>query len=445
MRTLPHNLEAERTVIGAMIISKNAVDESLRLLSSSDFYANEHQIIFQTIQDIVLNSQPIDIKSITTALVEKNEIDNVGGVEYLTSISQAVFSSSNINYFIDIILDNSLARRLINVSEQIASKGYEGVETINDLISNAEREILEVTRNRRTTDFKESKDIMKEVHENLVELSKNKSGITGVPSGYPAIDNLTNGFQKGDLIILAARPSVGKTAFALNLAQHAAHLSDKPVAIFSLEMGADQLVKRMIAAVGRIEGNKLRNGQFSERDWLKFSKASVTLSKDKIFIDDTPGIKVMEIASKCRKLEREQGLGMIIIDYLQLISGPDNSRESRQVEVSEISRSLKGLARELNVPVIALSQLSRGVEQRTDKRPMMSDLRESGAIEQDADIVSFLYRDDYYNRDDSTEPGVVELIFGKHRNGATGTVYLSFEKDYNKFLSFDTHHESVEE
>lgn len=437
MRSLPHNIEAEQTVIGAMILSRNAIDEALGAITGSDFYAKEHQIVFNAIEDLITNLTPVDMTSLTTHLVEKNELDSVGGVEYLTSISQSVFSSANINYYLDIVLEKALLRRLIDVSEKIASKGYEGIESTNDLIQDAEKDILEVTRNRRTSDFKNSKEIIKEVHDNLVELGRNKEGLTGTPTGFDEIDKLTNGFQQGDLIILAARPSVGKTAFALNLAQNAAHLGKKPVAIFSLEMGADQLLKRMLSSAGRIEGNKLRNGQLTDEDWLKYSKASTILSNDPIYIDDTPGIKVMEIASKCRKLEREQGLSLIVIDYLQLITGSDRSRESRQVEVSEISRSLKGLARELKVPVVALSQLSRNVESRTDKRPMMSDLRESGAIEQDADIVAFLYRDDYYTKDDSEAPGIVEVIFGKHRNGATGDIKLSFEKDINKFNNID--------
>ncbi|MEG0283668.1 MAG: replicative DNA helicase [Erysipelotrichales bacterium] len=437
MRTLPHNVEAEQSVIGAMILSKNAIDEALTILSMNDFYVEQHRITFEAIENLIDNRMQVDISSLTAYLVEENKLELAGGVEYLTNISQSVFSSASISYYLNIVQENALARRLINVSEKIASKGYEGVESIADLIQDAEKEILEVTRNRRTEDFKMSKDVLKEVHENLVELQNRKDGLTGVPTGFEELDHLTNGLQKGDLIILAARPAVGKTAFALNLAQNAAHLSQKPVAVFSLEMGADQLIKRMISATGRIESSKLRNGQLSEEDWLKYSRASTILSNDPIYIDDTPSIKVMEIASKCRKLEREQGLGLIVIDYLQLIQGSDRSNESRQVAVSEISRSLKGLARELKVPVIALSQLSRSVEQRNDKRPMMSDLRESGAIEQDADIVTFLYREDYYENEESDQTGLVELIFGKHRNGATGTIKLSFEKEISKFNNIE--------
>lgn len=433
MRTLPHNIEAEQSVIGAMILSKSACDISMSQLDLSDFYLAEHQLIFEATRKLVGENIPVDITTLTSKLVDTDTLSRVGGVEYLTKLSQSVYTSANINYYIDIVLEKALLRKLIDISEKIASKGYDFQDNLVDLIQEAEKQFLEVTRNRKTKDFKSSKDVLKEVHENLLELSKNKQGLTGTVTGFRDLDQITHGFQGGDLIILAARPAVGKTAFALNVAQNAAHLNKKPVAIFSLEMGADQLVKRMISAAGRIQSTVLRNGQLSDEDWLKYSKAASMLSNDPIFIDDTPGIRMAEISSKCRKLEREHGLGLIVIDYLQLIVGSDKSRESRQIEVSEISRELKALARELKVPVIALSQLSRSVEQRADKRPMMSDLRESGAIEQDADIVAFLYRDDYYNPEDET--GQVELTIGKHRNGATGKVILSFEKEINKFTN----------
>lgn len=436
MRTLPHNVEAEQYVLGSMIISTNAAKEAIGILSADDFFLDDHQVIFNAIEALIMEQIPVDVTTLTSRLVDQNQIDQVGGVEYLTKISSAIVSSSNIKYYIDIIMDKSLLRRLIHTTEMIASKGYENLEDIDNLIQDAEKNILNVTRNRRVSDFKSSQEVLSAVHDNLVALSKNAGKITGIPSGFRDIDNITNGFQNGDLIILAARPSVGKTAFALNIAANAAHQTQKPIAVFSLEMPAEQLVKRMLSATGRIDGTKLRNGQLDEEDWLKYSKATSILSNDPIYIDDTPGIKVNEIASKCRKLEREHGLGMVIVDYLQLIVGNTSSRESRQQEVSDISRALKGLARELNVPLIALSQLSRSVEQRSDKRPMMSDLRESGAIEQDADIVAFLYRDDYYNHEEDNElAGIIEVIIGKHRNGATGDVKLSFEKDINKFVN----------
>lgn len=449
MRSLPYNAEAERSVLGMMLNSRYAIDQALTSLSASDFYLLEHQVIFENIVKLVEHATSVDIKTITTSLMEENKLEDIGGVEYLVDISQAVVSSANIDYYIKIIIDNALGRKLISVAEQIVSKGYENNEDINDLVQSAEKDILEVSRNRKTTDFKTTSEVLINVHEHLEELRKHHGGLTGIPSGFKYVDLLFNGFQPGDLIILAARPSVGKTAFALNIAQQAANLSQKPVAFFSLEMGAESLVKRMISAVGRIDANKLRTGQFNEDDWLKYSKASSVLANDPIYLDETPAIKVSEIASKARKLEREHGLGLILIDYLQLISGPSSSRESRQLEVSEISRSLKGLARELNVPVIALSQLSRNVEQRADKRPMMSDLRESGAIEQDADIVAFIHRDDYYNKDiaeidedntireENDNVVITELIVAKHRNGPTDTIKLSFEKKFNRFTSLE--------
>ena len=443
MRSLPHNIEAEQTVLGAMILSRNAVDVALQSLSSDYFYSKEHQLIFSAMEHLVTNQMSVDISTLTTYLVEKNQLDSVGGVEYLTNIFQAVYSSANIEYYVRIVSEKALIRRLIEISEKLASKGYEDSENASDLVQEAERKIVEITSFQKLSDFKKSKDVALEVRDQIKEISKMKDGFTGVRTGFTGIDRLTNGLQKGDLIILAARPSVGKTAFALNLAQNAAHLDKTPVAIFSLEMGAEQLVKRMLSAVGRIEGSKLRDGRLDSEDELRLGKAIDTLSKNQIFIDDTPSLKVIEIASKCRKLQREHGLGLIVVDYLQLIAGSDNSRESRQLEVSEISRSLKGLARELKVPVVALSQLSRAVEQRSDKRPIMSDLRESGAIEQDADIVAFLHRDDYYNADESDFPGQVEVIFGKHRNGATGVITLTFEKDYNKFLNLENRYDNL--
>lgn len=446
MRSLPYNVEAERAILGMMLNSRFAVDQTLTSLSKEDFYLLEHQVIFENIERLVNESTPIDIKTLTTALMQDNKLDDIGGVEYLVDISQAVVSSANIDYYLKIIIDNSLGRKLINVAEKIVSKGYENSEDINDLVQSAEKEILEVSRNRQTSDFHTTPEVVKEVHEQIVALSNHPGGLTGTPSGFKYVDQLLNGFQPGDLIIIAARPAVGKTAFALNIAQQAAHASQKPVALFSLEMGAESLVKRMLSAVGRIDASKLRSGQLSDEDWLKFSKASSILVKDPIYLDDTSGIKVSEIASKVRKLEREHGLGLVIIDYLQLISGPSSSRESRQLEVSEISRSLKNLARELNVPIIALSQLSRSIEQRADKRPMMSDLRESGAIEQDADIIAFIHRDDYYNKEDDGNDDqeknanpvlITDLVVAKHRNGPTGTVQFSFEANYNRFTSLE--------
>lgn len=445
MRSLPHNIEAEQNVLGAMILSRNAVDIALQGLSSNYFYSPEHQLIFAAIEHLVNHQMSVDISTITTYLVENNQLDAVGGVEYLTDIFQAVYSSANIEYYVKIVSDKAQVRHLIEIGEKIASKGYEDSESASDLVQEAEKRMLEISGFQKLKDFKKSKDVALEVRNQIREIARIKDGFTGVRTGFTGIDRLTNGLQRGDLIILAARPSVGKTAFALNLAQNAAQLGNATVAIFSLEMGAEQLMKRMLSAAGRINAAKLRDGKLEADDELRLGTAIDALSKNNIYIDDSPSIKVIEIASKCRKLQREQKLDLIIVDYLQLISGADNSRESRQIEVSEISRSLKALARELEVPVVALSQLSRAVEQRKSKnnRPIMSDLRESGAIEQDADIVMFLHRDDYNNSEENEAISQVEVIFGKHRNGATGVITLTFEKDINKFLNLEHRYENL--
>lgn len=438
MREIPKNIEAEQNVIGGMILSKYAIEEATGKLNAGSFYIKEHQIIFNAIVHLFENRQMVDIRTVTTYLVEQNQLEMSGGVDYLAQIADKVMTTANINYYIDIVADRALARRVIEVSEQIASEGYENEGEIADYLSRAESTILDVIRSRQTTDFQSSEQVIDVITKKLDHLANNPTGITGIQSGYKYIDRVTNGWQPGDLIILAARPGAGKTAFALNMASNAANLSKKPVGIFSLEMPSEQLMSRIIAAEGRIEGQKLRTGQFEQEDLLKYATATERLKSSPIFIDDTAGIKVSEIASKCRKLERENnGLGLIIIDYLQLITGSGNYKDNKVQEVSEISRSLKLLARELKVPIIALSQLSREVEKRADKRPMLSDLRDSGSIEQDADIVCFLYRDDYYTKEDSEFPGLVEFIIAKHRNGGLDTITLNFEKEINKFNHID--------
>lgn len=332
-------------------------------------------------------------------------------------------------------------RRLIETAEQIAEEGFDSASELDEIMDKAEKEILEVTRSRRTTDFKSSKQVVNEVINEVIKLRDAKGGVTGIKTNYHVLDNITNGFQRGDLIILAARPSMGKTAFALNLALNAALLNPGAIAIFSLEMPAEQLMKRILSAKGRVEGNKLRTGFLNNDEFNKLSEAANEIMACKLFIDDSAVVKMGDIFSKCRKLKSEHGLDLVVIDYLQLISGNSRgSSDNRQQEVSDISRALKALARELEVPVIALSQLSRSVESRQDKRPMLSDLRESGAIEQDADIVMFLYRDEYYNRDkdpDNTEPDRTEINLAKHRNGATGQVELAFDKSYNAFYNYN--------
>ncbi len=437
MRQTPNSLEAERSVLGGMLISKHAVNEALSHLDEHDFYQSNHQLIFHAIGIVSQKNIPIDLTTITNQLSDLQQLDQVGGIEYLVELSGYVPTTANIKYYIDIIKEKSVLRSLIDKAGNIIDQAYDEVEDVAAYIEEAEKQILEITRNQHTGEFRTVKDVVQSVWEKTQELMGASTNITGLKTGFHDLDAMTSGFQRGDLIILAARPSVGKTAFALNVGQRVAKLNDASVAIFSLEMPAEQLVTRMLSSVGRLEGQRLKTGDVKDEvTWNKYLAACSELRSYRMFIDDSPSVKIGEIHAKCRKLKQEQGLDLVIIDYLQLINGNGKSKENRQQEVSEISRSLKALAREMEVPVIALSQLSRSVEQRQDKRPMMSDLRESGAIEQDADLVAFLYRDEYYDREKQTqEASEVEVILGKHRNGPTGTVTLMFEKKCNAFLN----------
>jgi len=378
----------------------------------------------------------IDVVTVTEELSAKKEIEDVGGLSYLLELANAVPTAANVAHYAKIVEEKALLRRLIRVATKIVEDGYTREDEVEALLGEAEKKMMEVANRKNAGDFKHVKDVLVETFDNIEKLQSQKGDVTGIPTGFRDLDNITAGFQRNDLIIVAARPSVGKTAFALNVAQSVAVQARENVAIFSLEMGAEQLVMRMLCAEGNIDAQVLRTGALTTEDWGKLTMAMGSLSNSGIFIDDTPGVRINEIRAKCRRLAQEHGLGMILIDYLQLIQGSGKPGENRQQEVSEISRSLKGLARELKVPVIALSQLSRGVEQRQDKRPMMSDLRESGSIEQDADIVAFLYRDDYYDKE-SESKNMIEIIIAKQRNGPTGTVTLAFKKEFNKFINVD--------
>jgi replicative DNA helicase len=387
-------------------------------------------------------SESIDLITLKAEIEKSNSLEDVGGLTYLTELSQASPSAASIAYYAKIVDDKATLRNLIQTASRIVTKGFEQDEDVQSIIDQAEKSILEVSEKRNSNGFQSIAEVLNRTIETIDQLAQNNEEITGLPTGYAALDKMTAGLQKEELIILAARPAVGKTAFALNIAQNVGTKTDRSVAIFSLEMGAESLVNRMLCAEGSIEASHLRTGQLSEEEWRNLIVAMGSLSNANIYIDDTPGIKISEIRARCRKLAQEKGnLGLILIDYLQLIEG--TGRENRQQEVSEISRQLKKLAKELKVPVIALSQLSRGVEQRQDKRPVLSDIRESGSIEQDADIVAFLYRDDYYRSegDDDDEPeeqqnnNVIEVIIEKNRSGARGTVELLFIKEYNKFSS----------
>ncbi|MBA4494087.1 replicative DNA helicase [Paenactinomyces guangxiensis] len=442
-RLPPHNHEAEQAVLGAIIIEPSVLVSVNERLKPEDFYRQAHQRLFQVINDLAEKGEPVDLVTLTSELQDKKLLDEVGGVTYLTELAGTVPTAANVDYYARIVEEKAILRRLIRTATQIAASGYSGSDEVTEVLDDAERKILEISQRRmRGGGFIPIRDVLMESYEQIEALHFNKGGLSGIPSGYVDLDRMTSGFKGSDLIIIAARPSMGKTAFALNVVQNIAVRSGKTVAIFNLEMSASQMVMRMLSAEGNIDAQAFRTGNLNEEDWEKLTMAISTLSESPIFIDDTPGVTVNDIRSKLRRLHAEHGLGLVVIDYLQLISG--RGGDSRQQEISEISRSLKLMAREFDVPVIALSQLSRAVEQRQDKRPMLSDLRESGSIEQDADIVAFLYRDDYYN-EDSEKKNIVEVIIGKQRNGPVGKVELLFLKNYNKFLSLEMRHNNFPE
>ncbi len=439
-RSIPNNQEAEQALLSTMFLSKYALDKAVDTLQEDDFYYNNNRIIFNTLVNLSNKNIPIDMTSVVTEIKNNDKLNEVGGISYLTEVLNSEAVASNAEYYIKKINDASLLRRLIKVSEEIQSLGYETNSDVNEVLDESEKRILNVVKNKQTSEFRNFNDVLMEAQRNLEELSQSKGEVTGLPSGFTDLDRLTAGFHENQLIIVAARPAMGKTIFALNVAVNAA-LAGKSVAVFNLEMDATQLANRMLSSVGQIEGRKFMSGNFNNDDWTRLNEAVSQLEGAKIFINDTPSATIGEIRSKCRRLaSSDDGLDLVIIDYLQLISTGRNYGSNRQQEVSDISRALKLMALELHVPVIALSQLSRSVEQREDKRPLMSDLRESGSIEQDADIVSFLYRDSYYrNKSENkkeSEASVSELIVGKHRNGRVATIKLVFKGDTCSFLNY---------
>ncbi|WP_270279911.1 replicative DNA helicase [Vagococcus bubulae] len=447
-RVPPQSIEAEQAVLGSVFLNADALIEAMEYIDSADFYRRSHQLLFQTMLDLNNCNEAIDVITMKTELEQKQLLEDVGGISYLSELTTSVPTAANVGHYAKIVEQKSLLRRLIQTATDIVTKGFEQDEDVEFILDEAERQILEVSEKRNRSGFLAISDVLSDSIAQIEQLSQQGDDITGLPTGYHALDKMTAGLQSEELIILAARPAVGKTAFALNIAQNVGTKTDESVAIFSLEMSAESLVNRMLCSEGSIEASHLKTGQLTDEEWNSLIVAMGSLSRANIFIDDTPGIKISEIRAKCRKLAQEQGdLGLILIDYLQLIEG--TGRENRQQEVSEISRQLKKLAKELKVPVIALSQLSRGVEQRQDKRPVLSDIRESGSIEQDADIVAFLYRDDYYQRDGEDgddEPAqesnnIIEVIIEKNRSGARGTVELMFIKEYNKFTSISPREE----
>ncbi len=439
-RVMPHNIEAEQSVLGSMFLSKYALQKCLENLEPELFYLDSHSKIFETIKKLNDSGSAIDLTTVTSELSNKNLLKQVGDVEYLTEIINSVPTAANVDEYIKIVQEKAILRKLIIEATNIVSLGYDTSNSLSDTLDQAEKTILNVVKTRKGTEFKKIVDVLSKTQADLEKLSQSKSEITGIPTGFYDFDKLTSGLHENELIIIAARPAMGKTAFALNLATNMAINSKKTVALFNMEMGAEQLATRMISSIGQIEGYKMRNGRLENNDWKRVNEAISRLGNSKIYIDDTPGMTISEIRAKCRRLaSSKDGLDIVIIDYLQLISGSEKYAGNRQQEVSEISRSLKTLAMELNVPIVALSQLSRSVDAREDKRPLMSDLRESGSIEQDADIVAFLYRDDYYNKETAIDENtsLSEFIFAKHRNGPTPTIELVFKRDTSTFTNYN--------
>lgn len=438
-KKIPQNLEAEQAVIASMFLSKYALEKSLDDLDKDLFYFETNSILFSILKELYEKNKAIDITTVTDTLEKKDLLTKIGGIETLSEIINSVASPANIDDYIEIVQEKAIRRKLIETSLEIEKKSYESDEDINDLLDNAEMRMLSVVKTRKGTEFRSIQDVISKAQNNLEQLSEMGGNITGLVTGFDEIDTLTNGLHGSELIIIAARPAMGKTAFALNLATNVALKNDKTVAIFNMEMPAEQLAKRMFAAEGQIDGYKLSNGNLHKSDWSKLDEAISRLSDAKIFMDDTPGMTISEIKAKCRRLaSTSKDLSLVVIDYLQLISGSSKYIGNRQQEIAEISRALKTLAMELDIPIVALAQLSRSVESREDKRPLLSDLRESGSIEQDADIVAFLYRDDYYTKKNEYGDGSSksEFIVAKHRNGVTKTINLLFRKNISKFESF---------
>ena len=432
-RVLPHSIEAEQSVIGSMMIDREAIVVASEIITGEDFYNKQYGIVFETMVELNENGKPVDIVTLQDKLKEKDVPSEVSSLEFVRDIITAVPTSANIRHYANIVSEKSILRKMIRLNEEIENLCYSGKESMEFILEDAEKRIFDLVQKRNSGEFVPIRQVVMNALKKIEAASKNTGRVTGIATGFLDLDFKTSGMQPADLVLIAARPSMGKTAFVLNIAQHVAFRLNETVAIFSLEMSKEQLVNRMFSLESNVDAQNLRNGTLSDMEWEKLIESAGVIGKSNLIIDDTAGISISELRSKCRKFKLEHNLKMIIIDYLQLMSGSGRS-ESRQQEISEISRSLKSLARELNVPVLALSQLSRAVEQRPDKRPMMSDLRESGAIEQDADVIMFIYRDDYYNKD-SEKKGISEIIIGKQRNGPIGTVELVWLPEFTKFAN----------
>ena len=432
-RVLPHSVEAEQSVIGSMIMDRDAIMTASEVITSEDFYQSQYGVLFDAMLELYNEGTPVDLVTLQERLREKDVPPEISSLEFVRDLLDAVPTSANVRHYATIVQEKSMLRKLIKVNEDIANTCYLAREKTEDILEETEKKIFDLLQYRSTGDFVPIKQVVLNALDKIEKASKNKGTVTGIPTGFIDLDYKTSGFQPSDLILIAARPSMGKTAFVLNVAQYMAFKEGKTVAIFSLEMSKEQLVNRLFSLESKVDSQALRTGNLTDEDWAKLIEGAAVVGKSNLIIDDTPGISIAELRSKCRKFKLEHDLGIIIIDYLQLMSGGKHS-ESRQQEISEISRSLKAVARELNVPVVALSQLSRAVEQRPDHRPMLSDLRESGAIEQDADVVMFLYRDDYYNKD-TDKKNIAEVIIAKQRNGPIGTVELVWLPNYTKFAN----------
>ena len=437
MRSLPQSIEAEQSVLGSMITDKNAVVEAIEKLEENDFYRDGHKVIFKTISEMFKDDMPVDLVTLLERLKSTEKLEKAGGVTYVSELSSSLLTTINLSEYIKIVKEKSILRKLIKASTSIIEDSYNKQGEVEEVLEGAEKKIFDIAEKRTTSDFEPLNVVLERGFLEIERLFNNKGEITGVGSGFVDLDAKTSGFQKGDMVLIAARPSMGKTTFALNIAEHAALREGKSVVVFSLEMSKEQLAYKLLCSEANVDMLKLRTGALDDKDWENIARATGPLSKAKIYIDDTAGVTVMEMRSKCRRLKLEYGIDLIVIDYLQLMSGSSN--ESRQQEVSEISRSIKALAKEMECPVIALSQLSRAPEQRADHRPMLSDLRESGSIEQDADLVMFLYRDEYYNKE-TEDTNIAECIIAKQRNGPVGTVKLAWLGQYSKFGNLEVTH-----
>lgn len=434
-RILPHSMEAEQSVIGSMIMDREAIVVASELVTGEDFYSRQYGILFETMVELHDEGKPVDLVTLQDRLKEKDVPPEVSSLEFVRDLITAVPTSANIKYYAGIVAEKATLRKLIRLNEEIANTCYAGKESLEVILEDTEKKIFEVVQKRNTGDFVPIRQVVMNAMDRIERASKNKGAVTGIATGFADLDYRTAGMQPADLILIAARPSMGKTAFVLNIAEHVAFKLNKTIAIFSLEMSKEQLVNRLFSLESKVDSQHIRTGQLSDQEWEKLIESAGVIGKSNLIIDDTPGISIAELRSKCRKYKLEHDLSMIIIDYLQLMSGSGRT-DSRQQEISDISRSLKAIARELSVPVLALSQLSRAVEQRPDHRPMLSDLRESGAIEQDADVVMFIYRDEYYNHD-TERPGIAEIIIAKQRNGPIGTVELAWLPNYTKFANLE--------